>query len=110
MAKTGKLDRVLRKGTKNFHPGLHVAGPGILLRIELAIGLRDRFRGIGGKVVPEMFEINSLAAGDQRQRRLAEEMEVPEIAQQKDVIPVADAGEERFHQHDPVDFVGYCAA
>ena len=51
-----------------------------------------------------MFEIDALAAGDQRQRRLAEEVEVPEIAQQKDVIPFANAGQERFHQHDPVDF------
>ena len=51
-----------------------------------------------------MLEINPLAAGHQRQRRLAEEMEMPEIAQQKDVVPVADAGQERLHQHEPIDF------
>ena len=67
-------------------------------------------RGIGGKIIPEMFEINPLAAGHQRQRRLAEEMEMPEIAQQEHVVPFADAGQERLHQHQAIDFVGYCAA
>jgi hypothetical protein len=42
-----------------------------------------------------MFEIDSLTASNQRQRRLAEEVEVPEVAQQKDVIPFANAREEQ---------------
>ena len=53
-----------------------------------------------------MIEIDPLAAGDQRQRRLAVEVEMPEIAQQEDVIPFADAGQERFHQHEPIDLGG----
>ncbi len=32
-------------------------------------------------------------------------MEMPEIAQQKDVVPLPDAGQERFHQHQPIDLV-----
>ena len=76
------------------------------LGIELAIRLGDGFGGIGGEIVPEMIEIDPLAAGDQRQRRLAEEMEMPEIAQQEDVIPFADAGQEGFHQHETIDLGG----
>ena len=52
-----------------------------------------------------MLEINPLAPCHQRQRRLAVEMEMPEIAQQKDAVPVAHAGQERLHQHQPIDLV-----
>ena len=33
-------------------------------------------------------------------------MEVPEVAQQPDVGPVADAGQERIHQDDALDLGG----
>src|SRR3546814_20655837 len=55
---------------------------------------------VGGEVIPEMLEIDALAAMHQRQRRLAVEMEMPQVAQQPDLGPVADAGPEGIHQHD----------
>ena len=60
-------------------------------------------RRIGGEIVPEMLEIDAFAALDQRQRRLAVEVEMPEVAQQPDLRPVADAGQERIHQRDAAD-------
>ncbi len=83
-----------------------MAGLGIGLGVEFAILFRYRLFWIGGEIVPEMLEIDPFAAADQRQRRLAVEMEMPEIAQQKHIVPVADAGQERFHQYQPVDFAG----
>jgi hypothetical protein len=53
-----------------------------------------------------MLKVNPFAPRDQRQRRLAVEMEMPEIAQQEDAVPVADTGQERFHQHQPIDLAG----
>src|SRR6266849_10788301 len=55
--------------------------------IEFAIFFRHRFFRIGGKIIPEMLEINPFTPCHQRQRRLAIEMEMPEIAQEKDVVP-----------------------
>jgi hypothetical protein len=53
-----------------------------------------------------MFEVDSLAAGDQLERRFAIEVEMPEVAQQPDFGPVSDAGQKRIHQHDAVDLGG----
>jgi hypothetical protein len=60
---------------------------------------------VGGEVVPEMLEVDALASGDEFQRRLAVEVEVPLVAQQPYRLPVADAGQERVHQHDAFDLV-----
>ena len=62
----------------------------------------ERF-GSAAKSFQKCSKIDPLASGDERQRRLAVEVEVPEVAQQPDVLPVADAGQERVHQHDAVD-------
>ena len=53
-----------------------------------------------------MLKVNPFAPRDQRQRRRAVEMEMPEIAQQEDAVPVADTGQECFHQHQPIDLAG----
>ena len=58
--------------------------------------------GIGGEVVPEMLEVSSLATLDQRERHFTVEVEVPQIAHQPDIFPIADAGQEGVHQHQPV--------
>jgi hypothetical protein len=70
----------------------HIEEPVISARAKLRSW---RAHSIGGKIVPEMFEVDALTAGDQRQRRFAEEVEVPEVVQQKDVIPFANAREEQ---------------
>ena len=50
-----------------------------------------------------MLEIDPLAAGDELERSLAVEMEMPQVAQQPDLGPVADARQERIHQRDAID-------
>ena len=45
-----------------------------------------------------MLEIDPFAAIHQLERRLAVEVEVPQVAQQPDLGPVADAGQECVHQ------------
>ena len=102
-AKRREVRGVLLEGAEQLEAGAHAAGRGIGGGVELAIRFRDRVRRVGGEVVPEVLEVDALAAGDQLQRRLAVEVEVPEVAQQPDALPVADAGQERVHQHDPLD-------
>src|SRR3546814_5331720 len=48
-------------------------------------------------LVPYTTLFRSLAAMHQRQRRLAVEMEMPQVAQQPDLGPVADAGRSEEH-------------
>jgi hypothetical protein len=57
---------------------------------------------VGRKVVPEMLKVDSLATLDQLQRHLTVEVKVPHIAQEPDILPVADAGQEGVHQHHPI--------
>ena len=84
---------------------------GVGVGVEAAIRLGDRARAVGGEVVPEVLEVDPLAARDELQRHLAVEMEVPQVAQQPDALPVADTGQERVHQHDALDRrAGNCAA
>src|SRR6202022_415582 len=92
---TREILGVFWEGAENLHPGGHVAGLGIGISIKFAIVFRNRILRIGGKIIPEMLKINPLTPRDQRQRSLAVEMEMPEIAQQKDAVPVADTRQER---------------
>ena|SRR5262245_784289 len=55
---------------------------------------RHRVLPIGREVVPEVLEIYPLAPLHQRQRHLAVEVGVPQVAQEPHVLPVADAGQE----------------
>ena len=50
-----------------------------------------------------MLEIDALASGDELQRHLAVEVEVPEVAQQPDGLPLAHARQERIHERDALD-------
>ena len=43
-------------------------------------------RGIGGEIVPEVFEIDALATVDQLELRLAVEVEVPQVPEQPDRV------------------------
>jgi hypothetical protein len=52
-----------------------------------------------------VLEVDALSPLDEGERRLAVEVEVPEVAQQPYVLPVADARQERVHEHDLVDLV-----
>ena len=54
---------------------------------------------IGGEVVPEMLEVSPLASLDQRQGHFTVEVEVPQVAHQPNVLPIADAWQEGIHQH-----------
>jgi len=83
----------------------HAARACVLGRVELPVGLGHGVRAVGGEVVPEVLEVGALAAIHQLQRGFAVEVEVPQIAQQPHVGPVAHAGQERIHQHDAVHFV-----
>ena len=66
----------------------------------LAVGFRDGLLRVGREVVPEVLEVGPLAPRHERERGLAVEVEVPEVAHQPDVLPGPDAGQERVHQHD----------
>src|SRR6266851_529437 len=57
---------------------------------------------VGGKIIPEMFEVDALAAVDQRQRRLAVKMEMPEISHQPYVAPVSYSWQKGVHQHNAI--------
>src|SRR4051812_45837073 len=57
------------------------------------------------EVIPEMLEVNPLAAGDQLQRDIAMKMEVPEITQEPDCFPITDSRQKRIHQHDALGFL-----
>ena len=72
----------------------------------LAVGFRDGLLRVGREVVPEVLEVGALAPRHERERGLAVEVEVPEVAHQPDVLPGPDAGQERIHQHDPLDLLG----
>ncbi len=61
--------------------------------------------GVGGEVVPEVLKVGTLAAPHQLFGRVAIEVEVPLVAQQPDLLPVAHAGQERVHQRDAFHFV-----
>jgi len=61
-------------------------------------------RRIGSEVVPEVLEIDSLSTPDQRQRRLAIEMEVPKIPEQPHALPVTHARNEGVHEHHSLGF------
>ncbi len=106
LANSAKSFASCSKARKTSKPARMAPGWCIGLRIELAVALGDRLLGVGGEIVPEVLEVDALAAVDQLERRLAVEVEVPEVAQQPDVRPVADAGQERVHQHDAVDLGG----
>src|SRR2546430_16788281 len=58
----------------------------------------------GSEVVPEVLEINTLSTPDQRQRRLAIEMEVPKIPEQPHALPVTHARNEGVHEHHSLGF------
>ena len=59
---------------------------------------------IGGEVVPEVLEIDPFAARDQLERRFTVEMEMPQISQQPNRLPFADARKKSVHQGNPFDF------
>src|SRR5260370_1572301 len=82
LAEPGKIVGILRKRLEHLEAGLHSAALRISLGIDTTIALRHRFRAIRREVVPEVLEIDPLAARDELERRLAIEMEMPEIAQQ----------------------------
>src|SRR6266566_5093089 len=79
--------------------GSHASGLRVCLCIDSAVGLGYRVFWIRSEVVPEVLEVGPLATLDQRQRHVAIEVEVPEVAHQPDLLPVADAGQEGIHQH-----------
>src|ERR1700680_5081980 len=76
----GKVLAVLLKRLEHFEAGAHRAGLMIGLGVKAAITLRHGFFAVGSKVVPEMFEIDSFAAGDELERSLTVKMKMPEIA------------------------------
>ena len=55
--------------------------------------------GSAAKSFQKCLEVDPLAPLNQGQGHLAIEVEVPEIAEQPDVLPVADARQEGVHQH-----------
>ena len=100
----GEVLGVLLEGAEHLEACPHGAGLRIGCRIELPVGLGNRAGGIGREVVPEMLEVDALPTVDERQRRLAVEVEMPQVPQQPDACPIAHAGKKRVHQHDAVDF------
>src|SRR5690348_18343904 len=60
---------------------------------------------IGREIVPEMLEVDALAAGHELERRLAVEVEMPLVAKQENARGIADAGQERVHQRNALDVV-----
>jgi hypothetical protein len=94
---------VLVEVTEHLHAGLHRTGELVLLRVELPVGLGDGFRAVGGEVVPEVLEVDALAALDEGQRRLAVEVEVPEVLQQEEVRRIAHTRNEGVQQRDAID-------
>jgi hypothetical protein len=61
---------------------------------------------IGCEVVPEVLEVDALAAFDGLLWHLAIEMEVPEVTQQSHILPLPDAGKEGIHQGNPLSLIG----
>jgi hypothetical protein len=99
----GEVFGVLLEGAERLEPRPHAAGLGIGGRVEPAIRLGDGMGRIGREVVPEMLEIDALAALDQREGCLSVEVEMPKVPEEPDALPIAHAGQKRVHQGNPVD-------
>src|SRR5260370_3796528 len=97
LGKAGEILRVLLERAKVFEAGAHAARPAISFRVNLAVALRHRMFGVGGKIVPEMLKIDAFAAVYQRERGLAVEMAMPEVPHQPHVAPVSYARQEGIH-------------
>src|SRR6266567_7284619 len=97
-AQLGEILRIAFEVTEIFKTGAHATRLRISFRIPSPIGFRYRMFRIGGEVVPEMFEVNPLATFDQRQGHFAVEVEMPQVAHQPDILPIADAGQKGIHQ------------
>ena len=51
-----------------------------------------------------MLEVDPFAAGHELERHFAVKVEMPQVTQQPDGFPIADAREERVHQDESIDF------
>ena len=97
---SAKSLRVALEVVEVLEAGSHRPGLRVGLGVDPSVRLGHRVVSIGREVVPEVLEVDPLAPLHQCQRHLAVEVEVPQVAQQPDVLPVADARQEGVHQHD----------
>src|SRR6516165_1813540 len=65
IGEAGKVRGVLLEGAEHFEACLHAAGLGIGRRIEPAVGLGIGTGGIGREFVPEVLDVDALAAVDE---------------------------------------------
>jgi len=61
-AQCGEVFRILFKVAEVLEAGTHAARLCISFRIELPVGFGDGMFRVGGEVVPEMLEVDSLAS------------------------------------------------
>src|SRR5436190_16262984 len=90
--------------TKHFKARSHRVRLSVSSCIESAIRFGNGMLWIRGKVIPEVLEINPLAAGDKLKRRGAVEVKMPQIPQQPNAFPITHPGKKSIHQHDRIDF------
>jgi hypothetical protein len=105
-----EIGGVLLEGAEDLEAGAHAAGPGIGGGIEAAIGFRDRAGALGGEIVPEMLQVNALAAGDELERYLTVEVEVPDIAGSQTVFHSPTPGRNASMSAMRSTAAGCCAA
>ena len=80
LGETREFLGVLFERAKVFETGAHDTPSGVRFRVNPAVALRYGMRGVGREIIPEMLEVNALAAMHQRERRLSIEMKMPKIA------------------------------
>src|SRR6266481_3534602 len=71
---------VLFEVAEDFETCAHCAGLRIRADIELSIRFGHRVPWVGGKIIPEMLEVDPFTSGNQLERRFAVEVKVPEIS------------------------------
>src|SRR5437016_11431287 len=79
----GKLSKVLGilfEVAEDFETCTHRAGLRIRSGIKLPVRFQHRVLRVGGKIIPEMLEVDPFTSGNQLERRFAIEVKVPEIS------------------------------
>src|SRR6266542_5939711 len=79
--------------------GAHAARLRVSLCVKLAVSFRHGMVRVGSEVIPEVLEVSPLATFDQRQRHFSVKMEMPQVAHQPDILPIADTGKKCVHEH-----------
>src|SRR5438093_10439735 len=101
-AERGEVLGIALEVTEVLEARAHGAGLRVRSCVEPTIYLGHRALPVGREVVPEVLEIDALPAFHQRQRHLAMKVEVPQIAQEPHVLPIADAWQQGVQQDDPL--------